>query len=161
MAKNEETQKLISLACAAIVLIFAVVVGLLLSGGLPQQAAPYAAPTPAVFVIRPSVVPTAVPTVPVTTVYTAGAAGMVSSAACANGKLSLTLTNIERTSWAIGTDVTFYVNTVTDSTPGCGKSTLAPGESTTCTTLDSSPLGYTPSLIVKTPENRDVRKVPC
>jgi uncharacterized protein YceK len=74
--------------------------------------------------------------------------------------LELTLINIESAALEIADDIKFYVNTALDSTPDCGKTTLAPGESTTCR-LDVAILGFTPTLVVETPDNNDVKKVSC
>jgi len=87
--------------------------------------------------------------------------GMVNSVSCVDGKaIRFTLTNIEDDLWTISSDVMFYLNNVLDKTPECTKETLSPGETTICT-LDSASLGFSPSIIVQSPLNKDVRKVSC
>ena len=87
-------------------------------------------------------------------------ADLVSNIACIGGDaIKLTLTNVEDNDLTIASDVQFLVNALMVD-PDCDQLVLNPGQSTSCT-LTSGNLGFTPSIIVTTPNNKDVRKVTC
>ena len=66
----------------------------------------------------------------------AGESEMVTSAVCADGVIGAVITNVAETTLTIVGDVKFLLRGMVVKEPGCDKTALEPGESTTCTTLN-------------------------
>ena len=114
----------------AIVVI--VVVVLLVINRQPPEEAPPAVPAPA-----PAPEPEPEPVLPepeVPTEYVG--AELVSNAVCANGKIGAIITNVGEDTVSIGKDLKILMRGLVIKEPGCDKDELAPGEQTTCTTLN-------------------------
>jgi hypothetical protein len=66
-----------------------------------------------------------------------GEGKMVTNAVCTEeGKIGAVITNIADSTVEIGKDIKILLRGLVVKTPGCDKTELAPGESTTCTTLN-------------------------
>ncbi|MBW2995680.1 hypothetical protein KY332_00095 [Candidatus Woesearchaeota archaeon] len=66
----------------------------------------------------------------------AGEAEMVTSAVCADGVIGAVITNVAENTVVLATDVKMLLRGMVVKEPGCDKTALEPGESTTCTTLN-------------------------
>ena len=99
----------------------------------PAEAPPVA-PPPAV---EEPVEETVLPEPEVPTEY-AGEAEMVTSAVCSEGKIGAVLTNTAEVTLVLKTDVKFLLRGLVVKEPGCDKTEIAPGESTTCTSLNGA-----------------------
>jgi len=66
----------------------------------------------------------------------AGEAEMVTSAVCADGKVGAVLTNVADQEVTLMDEWKVQIRGLVVKEPGCDKTTLAPGESTTCTNLN-------------------------
>jgi hypothetical protein len=68
----------------------------------------------------------------------AGEAEMVTSAVCADGKIGAIITNVADETVMLGSSMIFQLRGMVVKEPGCDKTELAPGESTTCTQLNGN-----------------------
>jgi len=130
---------------------------IVIAGCAPQQAAPQE-------VRQITEVIDKLPSQPSTPVQnekkiTAGAELVGNIGCIGSDALQLTLYNVEDDVLDIAADVQFLVNSLLVA-PLCDQTVLSQGQSTVCT-LRSRNLGFTPTIIVATPENRDVRTVTC
>ncbi len=66
----------------------------------------------------------------------AGEAEMVTSAVCADGVVGAVITNVADTQVTLMSEWKVLIRGLVVKEPGCDKTTLEPGESTTCTTLN-------------------------
>ena len=101
------------------------------------KKAPEAPVTPPPVVETPVVEEPVLPTPEVPTTY-AGEKELVTNAVCANGKVGAVITNVLDTNVVLGTDVKFLLRGMVVKSPGCDKTELAAGESTTCTTMSGT-----------------------
>lgn len=78
------------------------------------------------------------PTLPEAEVPTSyeGDTEMVTQAVCADGKVGAVITNVADKTLQVGTEIKFLLRGMVVKSPGCDKTELAPGESTTCTTMN-------------------------
>ena len=60
----------------------------------------------------------------------------LSNVVCVGDTISAVVTNVGDETWVMGENVKIYLNAGIDKEPGCDKTTLEPGESTTCDGLD-------------------------
>ena len=65
-----------------------------------------------------------------------GEANAITNAVCSNGKIGAVLTNVADAKVVIGKDLKVQVNSLPVANPGCDKTELEPGESTTCTAVN-------------------------
>ncbi len=129
MAKKQN-KNLYYVIGAVVVVVVLVLLFMQLRG--PTEAPPAAPTAPVVEeVVEEPVLPE--PEVP--TEY-AGEAEMVTSAVCADGKIGAVITNVADNAVTIGNELKFQLRGMVVKEPGCDKVELAPGESTTCTTLN-------------------------
>lgn len=66
----------------------------------------------------------------------AGESEMVTSAVCADGVVGAVITNVADTPVTLMNEWKVLIRGLVVKEPGCDKTTLEPGESTTCTTLN-------------------------
>ena len=113
---------------AAVVLV--VVVVLLFAMKKPAEVP---APAPVAPVVEPET--PVLPEAEVPTEY-AGESEMVTSAVCADGKVGAIITNVANIPVTLMAEWKIQIRGLVVKEPGCDKTTLEPGESTTCTTLN-------------------------
>ena len=91
-------------------------------------------PEPAAPVEEPEVEET-LPEPEVATEYE-GEEEMVKNAVCSDGKIGAVITNVAEETMTVSEDIKFLLRGLVVKEPGCDKEELAPGESTTCTSLN-------------------------
>jgi hypothetical protein len=68
----------------------------------------------------------------------AGEGEMVTNAVCADGKVGAVITNVADTTVTLNKEWKVLLRGMVVKDPGCDKTVLEPGESTTCTTLSGT-----------------------
>ncbi|MEE9525579.1 MAG: hypothetical protein V3V78_03160 [Candidatus Woesearchaeota archaeon] len=68
----------------------------------------------------------------------AGESEMVTSAVCADGKVGAVITNVADTTVTLAREWKILIRGLVVKDPGCDKTTLEPGDSTVCTTLNGA-----------------------
>lgn len=61
---------------------------------------------------------------------------LVSNGVCADGLISVVVTNTNDVAWTLADDVKIILNGGWDKTPGCDQETLEPGQTTACSSID-------------------------
>jgi len=111
------------LAAVIIVIIIAVLLLRKPAPAAPETQAPTAPETPAV-------------QAPETPTTYEGEANAIANVVCAGGKIGGKLTNIGATKVTIGNELKVLLRGMVVKDPGCDKTALEPGESTTCTAMN-------------------------
>ena len=115
--------------------ILAVIVIIIVVAAIAMKLGKEPAQAPAPVIPGPTA-PT-LPEAEVPTTYE-GDAEMVTQAVCADGKVGAVITNVASETLTVGTEIKFLLRGMVVKEPGCDKTEVAPGESTTCTTMNGN-----------------------
>lgn len=99
----------------------------------PKETTPTAPTGP----VTPAPAPAPEPAAPVEQPTAPGAlANPFVSATCVGEVIKITIANVNDVAWTLGENMKIYLNAGIDTTPGCEKEVLEPGETMTCDQID-------------------------